>query len=100
MRGRIRETGKDKCMAAGLETIQLEIEGGEVTFYVLEQTTVSGRDYYLVTDAPEGDGDAMILKDLSEKTAEEAVFEVVEDEQELKAIGEVFAGLLEDTELI
>ncbi|MBR1470149.1 MAG: DUF1292 domain-containing protein [Lachnospiraceae bacterium] len=87
-------------MAAGLETIQLEIEGGEVTFYVLEQTTVSGRDYYLVTDAPEGDGDAMILKDLSEKTAEEAVFEFVEDEQELKAIGEVFAGLLEDTELI
>lgn len=87
-------------MAAELDTIQLEVEGESVTFYVLEQTTVGGVDYYLVTDVEEGDGDAMILKDLSEKASEEAVFEFVEDEEELKAIGDVFASLLEDMDLV
>ena len=87
-------------MAAELDTIRLMIDGEEVTFYVLEQTTMGGVDYYLVTDVAEGDGDAMILKDLSEKGSEEAVFEFVEDDQELQAIGDVFANLLEDTDLV
>ena len=36
-----------------------------VEFYVLEQTTVAGVNYILVTDTEDGDGDALILKDIS-----------------------------------
>ena len=87
-------------MAAELDTIRLTIDGEEVTFYVLEQTTMGGVDYYLVTDVAEGDGDAMILKDLSSKDDEDAVFEFVEDDTELKAIGDIFAGLMENTDIV
>ena len=38
-----------------------------VDFYVLEQTRVSGVNYILVTDTEEGDGEALILKDLSDR---------------------------------
>ncbi len=84
-----------------MEKIRLETEDGKAAeLYVLETTTVGGIDYYLVTEDEEGDGEAMILKDLSERDAEEAVFEFVEDDDELKAVGDLFAALLEDTELL
>ena len=47
---------------------------GPVDFYVLEQTRLGGVDYLLVTDAEEGDGDAMILKDLSSEQETEALY--------------------------
>ncbi|MBR5420795.1 MAG: DUF1292 domain-containing protein [Lachnospiraceae bacterium] len=84
-----------------MESIKLEIEEGKTAeFYVLEETTVGGIDYFLVTDAEEGEGEALILKDLSARDEEEAVFEFVEDEAELKAVADIFAELLEDTELV
>ena len=59
-----------------MEKITFITEEGEppVEFYVLEQTTVGGCDYFLVTDTEDGDGEALILKDLSAKEEEEAVF--------------------------
>ena len=84
-----------------MDTIRIEIEEGKTAeFFVLEETTVGGIDYFLVTEEEEGDGDAMILKDLSKKDEEEAVFEFVEDDAELKAVGEIFAKLLENTDLV
>ena len=71
-------------------------DGGSVEFYVLEQTTIAGRNYILVTDTEEGDGEALILKDLSQKEEEEAVFEIVTDDKELDAVAAVFESLLED----
>lgn len=83
-----------------MESIRLPLEDGtEAELYVLEQTTVSGIDYYLVTDTEEEDGEAMILKDVSAAGDEDALLEFVEDDTELKAIGEIFAKLLENTEL-
>ena len=54
-------------MKSDLTKITLEAgpEGQEVDFYVLEQTRIAGRDYLLVTDAEDGDGDAYILEDIS-----------------------------------
>ena len=84
-----------------MEKIKLETEDGTTAeLYVLEQTTVGGTDYYLVTEDEEGDGEAMILKDLSARDDKEAVFEFVEDDAELKAVGDLFAALLEDTDLV
>lgn len=69
-----------------------------VEFYVLEQTTVAGVNYILVTDTEEGDGDALILKDISEQDEQEAVYDIVSEDKELNAIAEIFENLLDDVE--
>lgn len=73
----------------------------EVEFQILEQTKINGISYILVTDASEDDeeGDAYILKDLSEESEEAAIYDMVDDENELKLVGKIFAELLEDIEL-
>ncbi len=74
-------------------------EGIPVEFYVLEQTKLGGVSYILVTEEEEGDGDALILKDVSASGDKEAVYEIVEDETELAAVASVFESMLEDIEL-
>ncbi len=73
----------------------------EVEFQILEQTKINGISYILVTDAAEDDeeGDAYILKDLSEESDEAAIYDMVEDEKELELVGKIFAELLDDIEL-
>lgn len=80
-------------------TLIPEDEERPVEFYVLEETTVGGRDYFLVTDAEDGDGEALILKDMSEKEDAEALFVIVSDDEELDAVAGIFAGLVEDISL-
>ena len=70
-----------------------------VDFFVLEQTRINGADYILVTDAEDGDGEALILKDLSEDGEQEAVYEIVEDDDELEALSVIFGEMLEDVDL-
>ena len=70
-----------------------------VAFFVLEQTRINGADYILVTDAEDGDGEALILKDLSEDGELEAVYEIVEDDDELEAVSVIFGEMLEDVDL-
>jgi len=83
-----------------LEKITFTPEGDEtIDFYVLETTKLGGVDYILVTEEEDGDGDCYILKDLSDISDEEAVYEFVEDDEELKAVGQVFASILEDIDL-
>jgi len=82
-----------------MEKITFNPEGeAPVDFFVLEQTTIAGVSYILVTDQEEGDGEALILKDLSEIEEEESIYEIVSDETELKAVAAVFENLLEDVE--
>ena len=69
-----------------------------VEFYVLEQTTVAGVNYILVTDTEDGDGEALILKDISRAEDEEAVYDIVSEDKELNAIAEIFENLLDDVE--
>lgn len=70
-----------------------------VEFYVLEQTRLGGIDYILVTDSEEGDGEAMILRDTSASSEEEALYEIVTDDAELEAVAAVFENMLDDIEL-
>ena len=74
-------------------------DGQEQIFYCLEQTRIAGVSYLLVTDQEEGDAEAWILKDLSKDGEEQASYSMVEDEEELNAVGAVFAQMLEDAEL-
>ncbi len=80
-------------------TFTLEDTKEEVEFFVLEETRLNGRDYILVTDSEQGDGEALILKDLSLDEDNDAVYEIVEDDQELQGVLGVFEQLLEDVEL-
>lgn len=83
-----------------LEKITFRPEGEEaVEFYVLEQTRIGGYNYILVTDVEEGDGDALILKDMSQDGEEESIYDVVSDDEELEAVSGVFADMLEDIDL-
>lgn len=70
-----------------------------VDFFVLEETRIGGISYILVTDAEEGDAEAYILKDISKEEEEEAVYEIVEDDNELTAVSKVFDQMLEDVDL-
>ena len=72
----------------------------EVEFYVLEQTRISGVNYILVTDFEEGDGEALILKDLSKDEDKESVYAIVDDDTELNAVAAIFEDLLEDVKFV
>ncbi|MCM1540403.1 MAG: DUF1292 domain-containing protein [Blautia sp.] len=86
---------------AKLEKITFNPGGQDpVDFYVLEQTRINGSDYILVTDFEEGDGEALILKDISKDGEEESVFTIVSDDDELAAISGVFGSMLEDVEFV
>ncbi|MDD4113295.1 MAG: DUF1292 domain-containing protein [Herbinix sp.] len=73
----------------------------EVVFQVIEQTRLGGVDYLLVsiTDEDEDEDKALILKDVSEDTDEEAVYSIVEDDMELAMASEIFSELIDDIEL-
>ena len=72
----------------------------QVEFYVLEETRIGGFNYILVCDVEDGDGEALILKDLSDENDTEAVYEIVSDDSELMAVASVFENLLEDVDLV
>nr|WP_296455071.1 DUF1292 domain-containing protein [uncultured Acetatifactor sp.] len=82
------------------EKVTFTPEGEEpVEFYVLEQTRIGGVDYILVTEEEEGDGEALILKDMSGDGETEGLYAIVSDDAELEAVAGVFENMLEDVEL-
>lgn len=82
--------------------ITLETEDGErIDLTILEETRLGGMNYILVTDAAddEEDGQCYILKDRSEKDDADAVYEFVEDEDELDYLFSIFSELVADLDL-
>ncbi|MCD8396734.1 MAG: DUF1292 domain-containing protein [Lachnospiraceae bacterium] len=78
------------------------VEGGEtVWFFVLEATRLNGVSYLLVTESEneEEDAEVYILKDTSKDGETDAVYEFVEDDNELEAVSKIFAELLEDVDI-
>ena len=76
-------------------------EGEQVEFYVLEETRISGMNYLLVTDSAEEDeeGECYILKDRSRPEEEEAVYEFVEDDDEIDYLFKIFTELIDDMDV-
>lgn len=81
--------------------ITLTGEDGEaVDFYVLEETRLGGVNYLLVTDAGDGEeGEGYILKDLSKQEEAEALYEFVEDDNEIDYLFKIFSELLDSSEV-
>ena len=84
-----------------MEKIKFTFADGEeaAEFFVLEQTRIAGVEYILVTDSEEDDAEALILKDLSGDGEEEAIYEIVDDDEELNAVSKVFQEMLEDVDI-
>ncbi len=81
----------------------IDENGEKVSFNVIEETKINNVKYLLVTEnldpAIESDEDeevAYILKDLSEDSSADAVYEMVEDDKELDYISKIFEELLDD----
>lgn len=74
----------------------------QVELFVLEQTTLNGVTYLLAAeeDSDEEEAVAYIMKDVSAAGSEQAVYDMVEDEQELELIGKIFEELLDDTTIV
>ena len=79
--------------------ILIDNEGNEEEFYIEEQTRVYGKNYILVSTAQEGDAEALILKDISEDSNDEAAYVPVEDEGELAAVMKIFEEMLDDIDI-
>ena len=80
-----------------MEKIVFSPDGEEaVEFYCLEQTVIGAKTYLLVTDEEDGDSEALILRDDSDMNDEEAVYVIVDDDQELEAVAGVFRKLLSE----
>lgn len=76
-------------------------DGDEVVFRVIEETKINGVKYLLVLDDIEDEEqEALILKEVSAEDAEEAFYDIVEDEKELTAVATIFEELLDDLELV
>ncbi len=94
-------------MVRGMENRPDEItftteDGENVVFRVIEQTRLGGVDYLLVStgENPDEDEEALILKDISLPTEEEAVYDIVEDDRELEMVAGIFKELLDDIDII
>ncbi len=70
----------------------------KIEFFCLEQTRINNQNYLLVTEDEDDDAEAYILKETFSE-GEEAVYEMVEDGEELEAVGKIFAELMEDVDL-
>ena len=70
----------------------------DIEFFVVEETQINGKKYLLVTEEEDGDSDAYILEELA-NDKDDIVYGMVEDDAKLAALGNVFAELIDDTEI-
>ena len=75
-------------------------DGTEVDFCILEQTTINGINYLLVSEQedPEGDEDTIvyIMREAAQADDDMISYEFVEEDDELESVSKVFEQLLED----
>ena len=84
-----------------MEKITITAEDGEnIELFVVEQTRMNGMNYLLVTETEDEEAEAYMLKDISTEGDTDAVYEFVEDEDELDALAKVFSELIEDADII
>ena len=87
-----------------IEQVEFETEDGQkILMSVIEETTIAGVDYILVSsdfddESEEGEIEVLPLKLIKEE-GEIASYETIEDEEERAAVSEVFAKLLSEDDI-
>ena len=78
-------------------------DGSEEAFFVVEKAEIAGGEYLLVSDKPsdsEEDSEALILKVTGDDPdTDDVLYEIVDDDKELKIISKYFEELLEDVDI-
>ena len=86
-----------------IKTVPFTTEDGQVVdMYVLEETTLQGIHYILVTEDLDDESEEAFVTIMKEETRDQedeyTVYDVVENEEELQAVAKVFAELMEDVD--
>jgi len=74
-------------------------EDEKIELLVVEQTMIGNINYILAAQTDEEESTAYILRQTGAES-EDAIYEFVEDEDELRAVSSVFAELLEDSDIV
>lgn len=74
--------------------------GEKEEFYIIEQTRINNINYILVADSLEDEAQAFILKEnyVGSDTSD-AVYAIVDDDDEMDAISRVFAQMVDDMDI-
>lgn len=100
----IKENNKDTVKPCSRDAdnrkIVFETDEGQAEWYVIDETRINGSNYILVADAPEGDAECMILKDVAPADSKESIYEEIEDDNELDIVAGMFEDALTDTEIV
>ncbi len=87
------------------DSIVLETEDGEtLELYVLEKTRINGKDYLLAADSSLNDEDSdeaecFVFRDDSLPGDSEAIYVMVENEDELVGVLDIFQNLMDDVSI-
>ncbi len=95
-----KDTVKPAGNDADKRKIVFETEEGTAEWYIIDETRINGSNYILVADAPEGDAECMILKDVAPADSKESIYEEIEDDNELDIVAGIFEDALSDTEIV
>lgn len=82
-----------------MEKICFKGDAEDVEVFVLDSTRLAGKEYLLVSDVEEGDGDCFILEEVPGSEAGEAAYVPVEDEALLDYLASIFGEQLEDVDI-
>ena len=82
-----------------MEKILFKGDEEDVELFVLDSTRLAGREYLLVSDVEEGDGDCFILEETAAETGGEAEYVPVEDDELLDYLANIFGEQLEDVDI-
>ena len=84
-----------------MEKIRFTLDDGSFAdFYVEEQTVIAGVTYLLVSESPDEDSYVYVMKDISKAEDEEAIYEMVEDDEELASVFRVFEQVIGDDDIL
>ena len=65
---------------------------------IRKKNKVHRKKFLFVTEEEDGDSEAYILKEIADEN-DDVVYEMVEDDNELAALGKVFAELIDDADI-
>ena len=80
-------------MIKGERMVFISDDGEETVFYVQETTTLRGVSYLLVTETEDLESDAYIMRQ-AEETEDEITYDMVDDDDELQALADIFEELI------
>ncbi|MBO4872254.1 MAG: DUF1292 domain-containing protein [Lachnospiraceae bacterium] len=82
-----------------MDKICFKGDAEEIQLYVLDSTRLAGKEYLLVSDVEEGDGDCFILEEIPADEKGEAGYVPVEDDELLDYLASIFGEQLEDVDI-